>query len=366
MTCRGKNRRSCALLSLLFCLSLTGCQEQEVVNKEVEIQNNTSQAITYELTPVMRGPVQQVMFIQCTYTQTQEVEVSFDIDQEVITEVLVEKGDSVKKGEVLASVNVESTEQKAEQLRYQIAVDELALKQLIEKRDFELEQTKIWYEGYTLMTDEDKKSMKEEQEKLKESYGKRIQNAEDTLYIERKRLQEYEEYIHSGQLRAPMSGVMSFVRSNLEGALTEKETTIMRIYDPESKMYYSKNVEAIPYLQEDKEYTIVCGLGNRQREYTVVPARREEWGEEIYFRLLDEDYDPNNVVLGKITLIIDEKEEALYLNDNAVHSSQDKYYVYTLDENNVRRMQFVEVGLWGDGIVEIVSGLSEGDRVILK
>ncbi len=366
MTYRGRNRRSCALLSLLFCLSLTGCQEQEVINKEVEIQNNTSQAITYELTPVLRGPVQQVMSLQCTYTQTQEVEVSFAIDQEVITEVLVEKGDSVKKGEVLASVNVEGVEQKAEQLKYQIAVDELALKQLMEKKDFELEQTKIWYEGYTYMTDDDKKAMKEEQEQISESYGKRIQNAEDTLYIERKRLQEYEEYIKNGQLRAPMSGVVSFVRSNLEGSLTVKDDTIMRIYNPESKMYYSKNVEAIPYLQEDVEYTIACGLGNRQREYTVVPARMDEWGEEVYFQLLDEDYDPNNVVLGRITLIIDEKEDALCLNDNAIHSSKDKYYVYTLDENNVRRMQFVEVGLWGDGIVEIVSGLSEGDRVILK
>lgn len=366
MTLGGKNRRSHALLSLLFCLSLTACQEQEVINKEVEIQSDTTQTITYELTPVTRGTVEQVMYLQCTYTQTEEISVGFEIDQEVIAEVLVEKGDSVKKGEVLARVNVEATEEKAKNLKHQIAVDELKLQQLIEKRDFELEQEQIWYEGYTSMTEQDKKSRDEAILNIQESYGKRIQNMEDTLYIERKRLVEYEEYIENGQLKAPMSGVVSFVKTNLVGSLTAKDEAIMRIYDPDSKMYYSDDVEAIPYLQEGQEYTIVCGLGKAQREYTVVPENMDKWGELVYFRLLDEDYDPNNVVLGKITLVIDQKEDALCLNDDAIHSSGEEYYVYTLDENNVRRMQFVEVGLWGDGILEIVSGLSEGDRVILK
>ncbi|MBQ7774710.1 MAG: hypothetical protein IJ379_02225, partial [Lachnospiraceae bacterium] len=97
-----------------------------------------------------------------------------------------------------------------------------------------------------------------------------------------------------------------------------------------------------------------------------VPANMENWGERIYFRLVDEDYNPNNTVLGRITLVLEQKENALSLNDDAIHISGEEYYVYTLDENNVRRMQFVEIGLWGDGEVEILSGLSEGDRVILK
>lgn len=352
-------------LSLLCCFFLTGCSQPVEVNKEVEIQTETTRGVSYELTQVYRGTVNQVMYIKCTYKQTEEEEISFDIDQELITEVLVKKGDTVEKGDLLASVNVEATAEKIEDLEYQLALNELYLKQTIEKRDFQLEQADLWLE-YTFKTPEDEENVKAEKESINEAFAKQIQSYEDTIYFQKQRLAQYKEYVASGQLFAPMDGIISFVRSDLEGSLSEKDSCIIRMYDPETKLYTSENTEAIPYLEEGREYTIACGLGKGLREYTVVPANMEQWGEMLYFRLLDEDYDPNNVVSGKITLNIAQKENALYLNDDAVHSSGEDYYVYTLDENGVRGMQFIEVGMWGDGIVEITGGLNEGDRVILK
>ncbi len=352
-------------LSLLCCLFLTGCNQPVEVNKEVEIQTQNTRGVSYELTQVHRGNVQQVMYLKCTYKQTEEVEISFAIDQELITEVLVAKGDSVAQGDLLASVNVEEIAKKLEDLEHQLAMDELYLKQTIEKRDFQLEQADIMF-SYTFMTKDDEKALVEEKEAINKSFSKQIQSYEDTIYFEKKRLQEYRDYVENGQLFAPIDGVISFVRSDLEGSLSEKDSCIIRMYDPATKFYTSENIEAIPYLEDGQEYTIACGLGKGLREYTVVPENMDQWGDLLYFELLDEDYDPNNVVSGKITLTIEEKENALYLDDNAIHSSGEGYYVYTLDENGVRRMQFIEVGLWGDGIVEITSGLEEGDRVILK
>ncbi len=368
MTFRSRHGRGCVLLSLFFCMSLClgACGQQEVVDKSVEIQPETVHETTYEITRVTRKTVQQVMSLQCTYSQTQEMELSFDLDQELITDVFVEKGDTVKRGQVLASVNVNATEEKIEDLQYEISVNELALQQAVEKRDFELSEEELWYEGYTSQTKDDKEAMKEACESIEDTYGKIIQAIEDELYFQRMRLTQYQSYIEKGELKAPIDGVMSQVMSDLEGSLCVKGETIMRIYAPDSKLYYSDDVEAIPYLQKDVEYTIVCGLGKTAREYTVVPANMENWGELVYFRLLDEDYDPNHIVLGKITLVIEEKENALSVDERAIHASKDAYYVYTLDENNVRRMQFVEVGLQGNGVVEILSGLSEGDRVIIK
>ena len=118
-------RRKYALLSLLFCLSLTGCQEQEVIDKEIEIQEQVTSEISYQLTQVSRGKVEQVMQLKCTYTETEEVEIAFEIDKELITDVYVEKGDSVEKGEVIASVDVEATEAKLKELKHQLAKEEL-------------------------------------------------------------------------------------------------------------------------------------------------------------------------------------------------------------------------------------------------
>lgn len=353
-------------LSLVCGVFLTGCSPQVEVDKEVELQTQTTRDVKYELTQVHRGDVQQVMYLKCTYKQTQETEISFAIDQELITEVLVAKGDSVTKGELLASVDVEDTVKKLEELEHQLAMNELYLKQTKEKMDFQIKEAELWYSSYTSKTKDDEENMKAEIESIHKSFDKQIQSYEDTIYFQKKRLQEYKDYIKNGQLFAPMDGIISFVRSDLEGSLSVKDSCIMRMYDPATKFYTSENVEAIPYLEEGKEYAIACGLGKGLREYTVMPDNMEQWGEQIYFKLLDEDYDPNNVVSGKITLVIDQKENALYLDDNAVHSSGEDYYVYTLDDQGVRRMQFIEVGMWGDGIVEIAGGLKEGDRVILK
>lgn len=365
MTNCGVHWKRYAFLALLFCLSFTGCKQQEEVNREVELQTTTTRKVDYDLTRATLGTVTDIMELKCTFRQTEEVDLCFKVDEEIITAVYVESGDVVKKGDVLAGVNVEAAEKELDELAHQLALDELHLKHTIEKRDFELEQADILF-YYTFMTEDDKEALKEQKQSIMESYEKSIQNYEDTVYLERKRLQEYEEYVANGQLRAPMDGTIGYVKSNMVGSLTVKDECVMRIYEPDSKLYTSKDIEAIPYIEEGKEYTIVCGLGKNRTEYTVVPANMEQWGEEIYFRLLDEDYNPTNETSGKLSLPLEEKQGVLCLDEDALHTSGEEYYVYTLDENNVRRMQFVEVGLWGEDVVEIVSGLNEGDRVILK
>ena len=50
----------------------------------------------------------------------------------------------------------------------------------------------------------------------------------------------------------------------------------------------------------------------------------------------------------------------------AIHTLGDQNYVYVANEAGVREARWVTVGLTGNDGIEIVSGLSEGDTVILK
>lgn len=365
MTNRNVHWKRYTFLALLFCLSFTGCGQQEEVNKEVELQTTTVRNVNYDLTRAALGTVTKVMTLKCSFRQTKEVDLSFKIEDEIITNVYVESGDQVKKGDVLASVNVEAAKKEQSELEHQLALDELHLKHLIEKRDFELEQADILF-SYTERTQEDREALEEQKQSVTESYAKRIQDKEDTVYFERRRLEECTEYVECGQLLSPMDGTVGYVKSNLEGSLAKKDECVIRVYEPDSKLFTCSETEAIPYVEDDREYTITCGLGKNRTDYTVVAANREQWREEFYFRLLEEDYDPKNVENGKLALTLEEKQGVLCLAQKAIHSSGEEYYVYTLDEDNVRRMQFVEVGLWGEDVVEILSGLDEGDRVILK
>lgn len=361
----GRYLSKCAFLALLFCLDFTGCAEKEAVNKEVEIQSTAQRNVKYELTQVGKGTVEKAEYIKCNYRQTEEVQLYFEVDQEMITNVLVESGDVVKKGDVLATVNVEATDKKRKELAFELSLEELYLKQLTEERDFELEQADILF-SYTCMTEDDKDNLVEEKQKIGESYEKKIRDYEDTISIMKKRLAEYEEYVANGKLLSPMDGMISYVRGNLVGSLTNVDESVIRVYDPKSQLFVCDKPEYAPYFEEDAEYTISCGIGRDAVEYIVIPVNMKSWGEEIYFKLLTEDYATGSISNGKIRLVLERKEGVLCLDADAVHTSGADYYVYVLDENNIRRMQFVEVGLWGNETVEIVNGLAEGDKVILN
>lgn len=340
-----------------------GCGQVEETNKSIELQEEIESETSYEMTPVTLGTIEQPLIIDCNYSQTVEMDLYFDMDQEVITDVYVENGDTVEKGDILISVDVENTEKKIVELEYQLAKANLTLQQLQENKDFDLEQADILF-SYTFMTQDDKEALKEQKENIEKGYKDQLIDAADRVEILTARLEETREYLKNGELHAPINGVIRFVKEDLEGSLTSKTERVISLYDADSCMYISQNVEAIPYIDPEREYTIVCGLGKNQREYTVVPAIVENWGEVMYFQLLDEEYDPNIVKNGKITIITDKAEHVLCVDKEAVHTSGERYYVYLLDEEGIRRMQFVETGLWGTDLVEIRSGLSEGDYVI--
>lgn len=351
------------ILTGLAMVFLTGCGQGEEIEHSVELQAETVNESTYELTPVTRGTVQQPLVINCDYSQTLEMDLYFAMDQEVITDVYVSRGDIVEKGQLLASVDVENMEKQLRELEYQLAKADLTQQQLLESREFDLEQADILF-SYTPMKDEDKKALKEQKENIEKSYHDRLVDAADSVEMLTQRLEQAREYLRNGNLYAPMDGVVSYLKENLEDSITDKTERIATLYDADSCMFISENVEAIPYVVLEEEYTIVCGLGKNQKEYTVVPDMMESWGEKIYFRLLDEEYDPNVIKNGKITIIIDEAEHVLCVDKDAVHASGEQYYVYLLDEEGIRRMQFVETGLWGVDLVEIRSGLTEGSYVI--
>ncbi len=349
----------------LALLLLTGCAPQEEERKEVETQAEKTEAVSYEMTPVTRGTVAQPLTLKCEYSQTQQVDVYFDIDKELITEVYVEPGDTVRAGDLLAEVDVEEMEARVRELTHQIEMNQLKVSQLEERRNFELEQADILY-TYTRMEEADEKALKEQKDSIEETYGEQISDLQDELYLEGARTIWYQERIDKGRLYAPMSGVLSFVKSDLVNTYTDREVRVCSIYDDSTFLFHSENLEAAPYLDTNQVYTIVCGLGNMMREYPVRPVMKDGWREHIYFELVDAQLEFPNITTGTVTLYVQEKENVLCVDADAVHTSGEQYYVYRLDENQVRYMQFVELGLWGEDLVEVVSGLSEGDYVILR
>ena len=70
--------------------------------------------------------------------------------------------------------------------------------------------------------------------------------------------------------------------------------------------------------------------------------------------------------IGTLTLTLDTREDVLYVSADAISSAEGRSFVYYIDEQGMRRMQEVEVGLETGKLTEILSGLDEGDEIILS
>lgn len=351
------------VLACLTAVLSTGCGQEEEVDRSVVLQEEVVDETIYEQTPVTRGTVQQALVISCDYSQTLEMDLYFAVDQVIITDVYVERGDIVKKGQLLASVDVESLEKQIREREHELARASLKLQQLTESLNFDLEQADILF-SYTHMTEDDRDNLKEQKENIEKSYRSSLEDTADSVEMLSIRLESAREYLRNGNLYAPIDGVVNYIKEDMEGSTTDREEKVASVYDADSCLFVSDNQEAVSHIDFEQEYTIVCGLGKNQKEYTVVPVNPEKWGERIYFRLLEEEYDPNVIKSGKITVITDQAEHVLCVDKEAIHTSGDRYYVYLLDEEGIRRMRFVETGLWGVDLVEIREGLEEGEYVI--
>lgn len=75
--------------------------------------------------------------------------------------------------------------------------------------------------------------------------------------------------------------------------------------------------------------------------------------------ILKVGYDVN------VKIIIQEKNDVVIVPDSAIFDYEDGYYVYVLAGNKAS-LRKVEIGIEGEDTVEIVSGLKEGEKVILN
>jgi len=77
-------------------------------------------------------------------------------------------------------------------------------------------------------------------------------------------------------------------------------------------------------------------------------------------------YDLKAKDSGKTTIITALRENVLSVPKNAVSTINGEPVVYIPDENGLKTYRKVEPGLYGDQRVEILSGLQEGERVVIN
>ena len=354
------------VLLLGLCL-LTGCAGEQEEDKNIMVEDTVQEA-AYTLVAVKRGDITGEVSIRCKYMPKEKISCAFEGQEREITEVLVEKGDFVTKGDVLARQDVEEFEELILEEKHAIEMQELALEQLKKMEYIDLEVLDQTYEFQDKDT-KDGEAYRLNREKMVQSYKEQKEDCEDAILVHTMKLQEYRQNVKEGTLVAPASGVITISQVDLVGTISKPSEKVITMIANDALIFVSEEVEKQQYLEFGQTYELLVGQGESQKIVEVTPMEKEETeyedvADEMYFAIQTPDMKLETGVQGIIWITLEEKKDVLYVPNEVLHTSGGKTYVYTMSDNGIRNINYVTTGVSDREKTEIVEGLSEGQYVL--
>lgn len=352
-------------LVLLCSLLLAGCGQADEP-APVVISGPQESGISYTTAEAAYDSILVTGRVDCTYTQALEYELAFGLDNYRIDadSVLVRVGDIVRRGQLLASLDVQDVQETLLSLEHAYNANVLKLEQTRQLKEFDLQSADTLY-YYTNMTRKDRENLAEQKESIEKQYKNMLQDLEDAVTISAARLAAAREQVEKGVIYAPADGEVTYLKRMLDGSYSDTEETVIIISDSSTCYFATIGTDYMDYFVEGENYQLEC-VETRDSFY-VTPVDMDTWKAEnrMCFALADETALVELDTRGRITVNLGQRENVLCIPENALHTNQDGYFVYIL-ENGIRRIKEVTVGLSGSGKTEILSGLKEGDQVILS
>lgn len=351
----------CTVACVSACI-FSACGSNGKSDTDVTLVHEEEEA-GYATATVEYGEVSQDAKISCTYTSTEHQDLAFMIDDKLVERVEVKKGDIVSEGDLLAAVDVGDLEDTIAELEYQISHDTLELTHTQELKAFDIDSAKIIYE-HTHKTESDKEDLQEKLEDIEEQYHDSIQDLEDSIALDQKRLAKYREELSGGQIIAGISGEITYISNPLLDTYSEKEMKVITISNLDSCYFVVDDVTYADYFKDGETYNVVYKQNKTETYVEVTPVNRDEWQNQMYFKPVNDEIFEIGFN-GTIHMELEKKSNVLCVPSNAVHEAEEGMFVYVL-ENELLSMRYVETGLVGKEVTEIVSGLEQGEIVVLK
>ena len=189
------------------------------------------------------------------------------------------------------------------------------------------------------------------------------------LEIEQNTLAAYQDEYDGGHVYAPISGQVSFVKTLNPGDEVNPYDVIVRIVDPD-RLCVSATTNSITDYYVGDEVQVEINGDYYNGEVVRTPREEIEDGDEVADKVFVEFVGdaPGFGYLGAIGNIIKttaESSNAVVIPKYIVKKDGDRSYVQILRDDTKVEVD-VETGIETAVEIEILSGLSEGDKVIIK
>lgn len=189
------------------------------------------------------------------------------------------------------------------------------------------------------------------------------------LEIEKNKLAQYQNEINGSKLYAPCDGLVSFAERIKPGKEVAAYTVIATIIDPES-IYIKASVNDEKKFSKGQDVTITIDGENYEGTVVKTPVEAKEQGDDditsIYvdFKGAMPSFTKVGLV-ADVSYIKEQAENAVVIPKYLVKTLSGQDYVQIFKDGQKTEMP-VELGITNATEVQVISGVSEGDEVVVK
>lgn len=321
--------------AVLCVLSLTACQSGQ--EQEAEGNEEESPPVPVETGLPTRGDVYAMYTGTAPIEAYAEADVIAKVDGEV-RELLVEEGDDVIKGQVLARLD-------GDRLRLELSESQANLRKL--QRDYD---RNIDLKSKGLISEGDFEKIKFEMEALEASFNLASLELDYT------------------QIRAPIDGVIAERYVKLGNTIsigepafrvTGLDPLVAYLHVPEREY---RNIKAgQPVGIQIDALTGEPIVASVSRVSPIVDPQTGTF--KITIEIVDKDRRIKPGMFGRISVVYDVHENALQIPRSSLVEEADTMSVFVVEDGAAVR-KIVTTGYGNKGMIEITGGIDEGEQVV--
>lgn len=369
MSIKRRTKKGGCILALLLAGSvLTGCSTTTGGEEDLILVEKEVETMTYEMAVVSIGDVRKSEKTKCVYQQVNDESLSFNVSGKRIAKVYVKEGEDVVKGQILAELDLGNVEEQVRDLEYNIARNELNLSYIEPNMNNEISSLWLRFIYQSGQSDNERKALEENVKNVQQRYRYAQEDCEDALALDRAQLAQLQKNMKDSVLRAGINGTVSKIQERLEGSTSVKDEEVIKIIDSTECLFAVEDLSLRDCFTEGTEVDMSIAYGSGAGDYKLVPYDIENWDEVFLFSISEGNQETVIEVgtMGTMRYTTDYRTQVLTVPLKAVHQADGKSFVYVLGENQMREVKWIETGLFGDDKVEVISGLAEGEKVIVK
>ncbi len=337
------------LVALLISVSLiaTGCSDSgstdngtktEQTAETEEKKKDEKPPVPVEVVAVARGNIQQTYRTITTLEAEQDVQVVAR-STGLLQDILVEEGDTVEKGQLMAQLDVEQLELEVAQL----SATSNKLKKELDR------QTSLF------------------KRKLGSSDALDRAKFEYQSQLAQYKLSKLK--LNYASIKAPISGIIT-ERMVKAGNLIRDNDILFKIVDlsslkailhlPEKELANVKKQQKILLSFDALGDEVIIGEIERIR-----PSIDTQTGTfKVVAKLVNKDNFLKSGMFGKVEVVFDIHQNSLIVEQHAVITQDNRSHVFVVNKDNKAIQTPVNIGFRHNGLLEITDGLSEFDKVI--